>query len=82
LTHARLTALFGTQADGMASMIDLSVDAVFRHGQGGCLDDFQSPLSGVYLGKSRDGLGEDRADILQQAASLTSFLYQQEKISP
>lgn len=76
LSEARLLALFGAQADGMANMINLVVDAALGHAQGGSLDTFVPPLSGVYLGDLRNGLGDNRGDILQQAASLTSCFYE------
>ena len=77
ISETRLRALFGAQAAGMAKMIDLVADSVLRHGLAGSLENFKSPLSGVYLGEPRDGLGESRQDVLQQAASLTSCLYEE-----
>lgn len=76
LSPSRLLALFGEQAGGMVNMIDLVIEAALHHGEAGSLDGFEPPLSGVYLGDPRKGLGEDRDAILQQAASLTSCFYE------
>ncbi len=81
LTQSRLSALFGPQADAMSNMIDLVVDAASRQGVAGSLEGFQAPLSGVSLGKPREALGDDLADILQQAASLSSCFYDPQKPS-
>lgn len=79
LSPARLLGLFGTQATGMANMIDLVIEAALRHGNEGNLDNFRAPLSGITLGESRSGLGENRRDVLQQAASLTSCFYESDQ---
>ncbi|EPJ7982317.1 hypothetical protein L4Z68_001324 [Pseudomonas aeruginosa] len=81
LTQPRLSALFGPQADAMSSMIDMVVEAASRQGATGSLEGFQSPLSGVSLGKPREALGDDRADVLQQAASLSSCFFDPQKTS-
>lgn len=78
LSSSRLADLFGPQAGAMSNMIDLVAGAALRHGAGGSMDGFQSPLSGVTLGAPREAAGDDRADILQQAASLSSCFYVQE----
>lgn len=75
LSPERLNALFGSQANGMDAMIDIAVESVLRHGQAGTLEDFSSPFSGVYVGQSRNALGDSRQDVLDQAASLSSCLY-------
>lgn len=76
LSQSRLRALFDEQAVGMSNMIDLVVDSALRQGQAGYLENFKSPLSGVYLGELRNGLSESRRGVLKQAASLTSCFYE------
>lgn len=81
LTQSRLSALFGPQGEGMSNMIDLVVKAALRQGASGSMEGFKSPLSGVSLGKVREALGDDRANVLQQAASLSSCFYEPQKPS-
>jgi hypothetical protein len=76
LSPSRLRALFGKAGIGMSSMINLVVDSALRQGQSGHLDNFKSPLSGVYLGELRNGLSESRIGVLRQAASLTSCFFE------
>lgn len=77
LSPSRLNTMFGVQAEAMSNMIDMVVSAALRHGAAaGSLESFKSPLSGVFLGKPRDALGDGIADVLQQAASLSSCFYE------
>ena len=75
LSEQRLQALYGEQGEGVGQMIDIVVNAALNAGQSLIHDAFKAPLSGFYLGKVRQGLGDNRDDILQQAASLTSSFY-------
>jgi len=76
MSESRLQALFGAQAAGMATMIGIVAGAAQKHGQAGHLDNFKSPLGGVVIGELREAMGDDRADVLQQAASLSSCFYE------
>ncbi|ELN4741056.1 hypothetical protein RZ737_004862 [Escherichia coli] len=76
LSESRLQALFGEQADGMATMIGMVAGAAQKHGQAGHLLNFKPPLGGVIIGELREAMGDDRADVLQQTASLSSSFYE------
>ncbi len=76
MSESRLQALFGAQAAGMATMIGIVAGAAQKHGQAGHLDNFKSPVGGVGIGELREAMGDDRADVLQQAASLSSCFYE------
>lgn len=78
LSPSRLSAMFGGQAEAMSNMIDMVVSAALRHGAAGSLESFKSPLSGFFLGKPREALGDGIADVLQQAASLSSCFYERQ----
>ena len=77
LSPSRLAGMFDDQATAMSNMIDMVVSSALKQGQSGSLDDFKSPLSGVSLGAVREALGNDLADVLRQAAMLSSSFYEQ-----
>ena len=76
LSPERLESLFGSQATGMASMIDMALDAALKAVSGGTLDSFKFPLSGFFLSEARTANGDNRDDILQLGATLSSAFFE------
>ncbi len=56
----------------MHCMIELLVAAIARQFEEGGIDAVAMP--GMYVGQVRRGMGNDRADVLQQGVSLTSSI--------
>ncbi|MGE8067092.1 hypothetical protein [Pseudomonas sp. NPDC089569] len=62
----------GLLPDAMQCTIELFVAAIIRQFEQGGIDAVAMP--GIYVGSVRRGMGNDRADVLQQGISLTSYI--------
>lgn len=75
LPFKALRCMYGERADALSGLTSLVVTSLEDHlAMGDPLESWRSPVSGMELGSVRWGLGEDIADVAQQAAQLVASL--------
>lgn len=67
-----LRAIFQDQAEAVNSFIEMGYQAAIAHFQNDAAAPFQPPLSGLFMGKLREGRGDSLQDVLMQGVSLSS----------
>lgn len=75
IPHEVAQAIFGKQGDNMLGLIATASTHLRNHfAHGGHLQNWRSPLSGIYVGELEEGQGDTVEEILEQAMRSTACL--------